>query len=226
VIPFAWTVITLAVFFGARWNYLRTKSPLLHPVMWASLILIAVLEILGRGSFGVYRAQTTGMFWFLGPAVVALAVPIYRLRGIILRHARGLVVVVLASLAFSLGSTAAVLLAFGLSRTVIEALCLKSVTAAVAFAIAQEVHAEPFLAGVATMVAGMLGAIGGPWIVRRLGIRDPRAAGLAIGCGSHVLGTMRAFEESEEMGTFASVAMALTALGSALICPPLFLLFS
>ncbi|HVU15600.1 MAG TPA: LrgB family protein [Candidatus Didemnitutus sp.] len=226
MIPFAWTFITLAVFFSARWIYLRAKSPLLHPVMWASVTLIVVMEALGHGHYALYREQTTGMFWFLGPAVVALAVPIYRLRAIILRHARGLVIVVIASLAFSLASTAGVLLLFGLTRTVIEALCLKSVTAVVAFAIAQEIHAEPLLAGVATMVAGMLGAIGGPWIVRRLGIRDPRAAGLAIGCGSHVLGTMRAFEESEEMGTFASVAMALTALGAALICPPLFLLFS
>jgi putative effector of murein hydrolase len=137
-----------------------------------------------------------------------------------------LLVTVLAGLVFSLASTSAVLVLFGAGRTVIQALCLKSVTAAVAFAIAKQANALPMLAGVATMVAALLGATAGPWVLRVTGVRDPRAAGLALGCGSHVLGTVRAFELGEESGTFASVGMALTALSAALICPVLFLLLS
>ena len=223
----AWTAVTLAVFFAARWIYRRLRSPLLHPVLWASVALVVFLELRGgKHGYAAYRAGTEVLVWLLGPGVVALAVPVYRLRTLILREARALALVLPAALAFSLGSTAAVLAAFGASRVVIESLCLKSVTAAVAFAIARDAHALPLLTGVATMVAALLGAVAGPWVLRRGGVADPRAAGLALGCGSHVLGAMRAFEISEEMGTFASVGMVLTALGAALVCPALFLLFS
>lgn len=221
----AWGLATIVAFFAARWVFVRTRWPWLHPVLWASLAMVAALESLGR-PYAAFARETQWLVWLLGPGVVALAVPIYRLRALILGHARALLVIVLAGLAFSLASTSAVLLLCGAGRAVIEALCLKSVTAAVAFAIAKEVNALPMLAGVATMVAALLGATAGPWVLRIAGVRDPRATGLALGCGSHVLGTVRAFELSEETGTFASVGMALTALSAALICPALFLLLS
>jgi putative effector of murein hydrolase len=220
-----WSLATVAVFFAARWVFLRTRWPLLHPVLWASVALVAALEVGGR-PYAAYHESTGWLVWLLGPGVVALAVPIHRLRALILSKARVLVAIVLAGLAFSLASTAGVLVLCGAGRTVIQALCLKSVTAAVAFAIAREVNALPFLAGVATMVAALLGATAGPWVLRLARVRDPRATGLALGCGSHVLGTVRAFELGEETGTFASVGMALTALSAALICPSLFLLLS
>jgi len=219
-----WSLATVAVFFAVRWVYGRFRQPWLHPVLWASLILVAVMEAVGR-PYAAYGRDTEWLVWLLGPGVVALAVPVYRLRGLIAAQARLLAVVVPAALTFSLASTAALLVLFGAARKVIEALCLKSVTAAVAFAIAREVNALPMLAGAATMVAALLGATAGPWLLRRAGVRDLRAVGLALGCGSHVLGSVRALELGEEPGTFASVAMALTALLAALICPALFMLF-
>lgn len=220
-----WSLATIAVFFAARWVYGRTQRPLLHPVLWATLALIALVEGAGR-PYAAYWRETQWLVWLLGPGVVALAAPVYRLRALILANLRALFLTVLAGLVFSGASTAGVLLAFGAGRAVWQALALKSVTAAVAFAIAREADALPLLAGVATMVAALLGATLGPWVLARAGVRDPRATGLALGCGSHVLGTVRAFELGEESGTFASVGMALTALSAALICPPLFLLFS
>jgi putative effector of murein hydrolase len=225
VIGLGWSFATIAVFFAARWVFLRTRWPLLHPVLWSSLALMAAIECLGR-PYAAFGESTRWLVWLLGPGVVALAVPIYRLRALILGHARALLVIVLAGFAFSLASTSAVLVLCGAGRAVIQALCLKSVTAAVAFTIARQVNALPLLAGVATMVAALLGATIGPWVLRLSGVRDPRATGLALGCGSHVLGTVRAFELGEETGTFASVGMALTALSAALICPTLFLLLS
>lgn len=220
-----WSLATIAVFYAARWVYLRTRQPLLHPVLWGSVALVVALELAGR-PYAAYWQETQWLVWLLGPGVVALAVPIYRLRGLIAANFRPLLAVVLAGLIFSVASTAGVLVLFGAGRAVWQALALKSITAAVAFAIAREVNALPLLAGVGTMVAALLGATLGPWVLRLAGVRDPRATGLALGCGSHMIGTVRAFELGEEPGTFASVGMALTALSSALICPPVFLLFS
>ncbi len=219
-----WSGVTLAVFAAARGIFVRTKIPLLHPMLVTTLAMIALVESAGR-PYADYTRQTQWMVWLLGPGVVALAVPIYRQRRVIFRQARLLLVVVLSTLLFSLGSTAGLLMLCGARRAVIEALALKSVTAAVAFAIAREVNALPALAGIATMFAALLGATIGPWVLARAGVRDPRAVGLALGCGSHAVGTARAFELGEQQGTYASVAMALTALAAALICPALFLLF-
>lgn len=221
----SWSLVTIAVFLVARRVYLRTRRPLLHPVLWTTLALLGVVELAGR-PYAAYWRDTGWLVWLLGPGVVALAVPVYRLRALILAHARALLAVVLAGLVFSVASTAAVLVLFGAGRAVWQALALKSVTAAVAFAIAREANAQAMLAGVATMVAALLGATLGPWLLARAGVRDPRATGLALGCGSHVLGTVRAFELGETPGTFASVGMALTALSAALICPAVFLLFA
>jgi putative effector of murein hydrolase len=137
-----------------------------------------------------------------------------------------LLTVVLSALVFSLATTSGLLAIFGASRAIIQSLSLKAVTAAVAMAIARDAHALPIVAGVGAMFSAVLGAAIGPWVLQRAGIHDPRAVGLALGCGSHAVGTARAFELGEEQGTFASVGLSLTALAAALICPVLFLMFA
>jgi putative effector of murein hydrolase len=220
-----WSSVTIAVFVAARWCFLRTKFPLLHPVLVSTLALIALVEIGGR-HYADYARGTQWIGWILGPGVVAMAVPVYHLRSVIIARAGTLLLVVLSALAFSLATTAGVLALCGAGRAIIQSLSLKAVTAAVAMAIAREAHALPIVAGVGSMFAAILGAAVGPWILHRAGVRDPRAVGLALGCGSHSIGTARAFELGEEQGTFASVGLSLTTLAAALICPALFMLFS
>lgn len=220
-----WCVATIAVFAGSRWVFIKTKQAWLHPVLWTSVVLIAAMEVTGR-DYAAYRRGTSWLIWLLGPGVVALAVPVYRLRAVMFEHARLLAVVVGTGLAFSMASTAAVLAAFSLGQAAVMALSLKSVTAAVAFAIARETGALPLLAGVGTMVSAILGAVVAPAALRLAGVTDPRAVGLTLGCTAHGVGTARAFEFGETQGVFASVGMALTALTAALVCPALFMLFS
>src|SRR4051812_44316865 len=77
-----WSAVTILVFAGARWLFLRTKFPLLHPVLISTLVLIAVVEFFGR-RYTDYAAGVHWIGWILGPGVVAMAVPIYRLRSLI-----------------------------------------------------------------------------------------------------------------------------------------------
>ena len=155
-----------------------------------------------------------------------MAVPVYHSRVLILERVGLLLTVVLSALVFSLVTTAGLLALFGADRLIIQSLSLKAVTSAVAMAIAREAHALPVVAGVGAMFAAVLGAAIGPWVLHRAGIRDPRAVGLALGCGSHAVGTARAFELGEEQGTFASVGLSVTTLAAALICPVLFMWFA
>src|SRR4051812_1063749 len=220
-----WSSITIAVFVGARWLFARTKFPLLHPVLVSTLILIAIVEFSGR-HYADYAQGTQWMAWILGPGVVAMAVPVYRLRAVILSKVGVLLTVVLATMAFSIATTSGLLALLGAGRAIIVSLSVKAVTAAVAMAIARDAHALPVVAGVGAMFAAVLGSAIGPWVLSRARVTDPRAIGLALGCGSHTVGTARAFELGEEHGTFASVGLSLTTLAAALICPTLFMLFA
>jgi len=220
-----WSSVTLAVFIAARWLFVRTRFPLFHPVLVSTLTLVALVEICGQ-RYADYGQGTQWLGWILGPGVVAMAVPVYHSRVLILKQVGLLLTVVLAALAFSVATTAGLLALCGADRTIIQALSLKAVTSAVAMAIAREVHALPAVAGIGAMFAAVLGAAVGPWVLQRSGVSDPRAVGLALGCGSHAVGTARAFELGPEQGTFASVGLSLTTLAAALICPALFLWFA
>ncbi len=219
-----WSTITLAGFVAARRLFLRTKIQLLHPVLVTTLGLFALVELTGR-RYPDFAEGTGWLGWILGPGVVAMAVPVYKMRALIWAKASVLLVTVLAGLGFGLASTMALLVLFGADRLLLVALSVKSVTAAVAMALARDAGALPAVAGVGAMFAAVLGAAVAPWVLPKVGVRDPRAVGLAMGCGSHAVGTARAFELGEEQGTFASVGLSLTTLAAALICPPLFLWF-
>ncbi|WP_438479977.1 LrgB family protein [Oleiharenicola lentus] len=220
-----WSAVTIGVFYAARRLFLRTKIQILHPVLVSTIVLLVVVEATGR-RYAEFAEGTHWLAWILGPGVVAMGVPVYKLRALIFRKIGVLVTVVLSAMSFSIASTMGLLALFGADRLLMIALSMKSVTSAVAMAIAVDAGALPAVAGVGAMFAAVLGAAIGPWVLGRAGVTDPRAVGLALGCGSHAVGTARAFELGEEQGTFASVGLSLTTLAAALICPPLFLLFS
>ena len=220
-----WSSVTVAVFIAARRLFLRTKIQFLHPVLVTTLVVLATVEFTGR-RYGAFIEGTRWLGWILGPGVVAMAVPVYKLRALIWAKAGVLLVTVLAGLGFGMATTMGLLAVFGADRLLLIALSVKSVTAAVAMALARDAGALPAVAGVGAMFAAVLGAAMAPWVLAKTGVRDPRAVGLAMGCGSHAVGTARAFELGEEQGTFASVGLSLTTLAAALICPALFLLFA
>ncbi|MGH8629403.1 MAG: LrgB family protein, partial [Burkholderiales bacterium] len=157
----------------------------------------------------------------LGPATVALAVPLYfnfsKLRRLWLPLSVGLVA---GSLTAALSAVGIAWL-FDASAQTLLALAPKSATAPVAMGITEKLGGPPSLTAILVVSTGILGAIMGPAILNLLRVRDPAVRGFSIGTTSHGIGTARAFQESEEAGAFSGLAMGLTALVSALILPPL-----
>jgi putative effector of murein hydrolase len=214
-----WSMITLAIFFAWRkWFFLKFKKPWLHPVLWATLSVVVILETSGH-SYPDYKGETQWMIWWLGPAVVALAVPIYKLRNLVRENLWPLVLIIIVGVLSSIFSVVALLMFFGLAGPLIQALCLKSITAPVALGIAREIGAPVAIAAFGVMVAGIMGAVAGPPVLYWLRIKDARAQGLALGCGSHGVGTARALELGPVQGAFASVGMSCTAIAASMICP-------
>jgi putative effector of murein hydrolase len=219
-----WSVVTLAVFFGWRRIFLALKHPLLHPILWATLVIVLVLA-LSRHPVAAYRKDSAPLVWLLGPAVVAMSLPIWQRRELIVSNWRALLLVVVLGIAFSASSVLVLGPLFGWREA--KSLVPKSVTAPVALGIIKEGSLgrapedqliEPLLA-VGIMISALSGAVFGPLVLQLAGVRDPRAVGLALGCASHGVGTARAFEIDSTAGAFASIGMSLTAICAALVLP-------
>jgi len=95
----------------------------------------------------------------------------------------------------------------------------KSVTAPIAMGIAERIHVSPTLTAVFTVITGMLGSILAPYIFNALNIKHWWMRGTAIGVGAHGLGITRAFSINDEAGTYASMAMGLNGVLSAVLLP-------
>ncbi|AFZ68705.1 LrgB family protein [Deinococcus peraridilitoris] len=189
----------------------RWRSPLLNPTLTAAALLIPVLLLLGV-PYGQYVQATTPLSSLLAPAVVALAVPMYRQRALLARQWRALLLgSALGTLtAVSVGAFTAHLVA--LERPVALALTTASATSPVALAVAQRLGGAPPLAATLAIVAGLIGAALLPALFDRLGLRSPLARGVAVGSVAHGIGTARMREESELAGAASTLGMGLGAL--------------
>ena len=199
-------------------------SPLTTPVLFSTVIIIAVLLASGI-SFADYGPAKDIMTFLLGPATVALAIPLYKNRQVFFRN---LVPAGLGLLAGSLGTMIAAGLAarmFSFTPVLVSSIAIKSTTVPIAVAVARIVHGNPVLTAIFVVVTGMLGASFGPWLMDRLRITHPVSRGLALGAVSHGQGTAQAATESELSGAIAGVAMGLGAICTSLAAPwivPLF----
>ena len=213
-----WSALTLIAYFACRWVFVRTRLPLLHPGFTGIVVMVLVLECTGR-RYDDFKASTGWINWLLGPAVVAMAVPIYHLRRTVRANAATLGLVIPLGMAFAVATTTGLLAAFGRARPIVAAGALKSITSPVAYRLAVDTHTpvDATLAGV--LIAGMLGATIGPTALGWLRVRDPRAVGLALGCSAHGIGVARAVEIGEAAGAFASIAMSMTAMLGSLVLP-------
>jgi putative effector of murein hydrolase len=197
----------------------RYPSPLTTPVLFSTTIVIAVL--LGSGiSFADYGpAKQIMTFLLLGPATVALALPLYKNRQVFFRN---MVPAGCGLLAGSLGTMVvagltARLLGFAPSLT--SSIAIKSTTVPIAVEIAKIIQAAPALTAIFVVITGMMGASLGPWLMTRIGIIHPVSRGLALGTISHGQGTVEAIFESQLSGAVAGVSMGLAAVCTSLAAP-------
>lgn len=219
--PLLGLTITLAAYVLAYRIYERAGgNPLLNPVALAVTLLIAVLGITGT-PYETYFEGAKFVHFLLGPATVALAVPLYRQLG----KLRALLLPICIALPVGLvvASISAIVIAraLGASRETLLSLAPKSVTAPVAMGIAEKVGGLPSLTAVLVVTTGILGAVLGTGLFGLLRVRDESVRGISMGVNAHGIGTARAFQVSHEMGAFSGLAMALSAFVTALLLPPL-----
>jgi predicted murein hydrolase (TIGR00659 family) len=218
-------LFTIGCYLATRRIFLAYKYPLLNPVFVSTLLIIAALK--GAGiSWADYQPAKEAMTFLLGPATVALALPLYNNRAVLRNHALPVLCGVVAG---SLSTMAAALVAgrcLGLGKGVLLSLGPKSVTVPIAVEISRIAGGEPTLTAAFVVATGMIGSIMGPVTLSLLRVKNPVARGLALGTVSHGQGTAVALLEGETSGAMGGVAMAIAAVFTALVAPyylPLFL---
>ena len=194
--------------------------PAANPVLLAVAMLVAIL-LATDTPYPVYFDGAQFVHFLLGPATVALAIPLYAQFGRLKKLALPLLVALVAgSLAAALSAVALGAL-FGASHELLMSLAPKSVTTPIAMGVAEKLGGLPSLTAVLVIATGILGAIGARSIYRVLHIEDHAVRGFAIGLASHGIGTARAFQVSEQAGAFAALAMGLNGLFTAAALPVL-----
>ena len=216
--------ITLGAYQLAMAAYERTRWVFLQPVLVSMLTVIGILLLCGL-SFAEYRSSVAPLTLLLGPATVALAVPLY----LNLRRIRQLFWPIILTLLIA-GTFATVLGAglawlFGAERPMLMSMAPKSVTSPIAMLVADQIGGIAALAAVFVMITGVIGAIVGPSILRLCRVHHPAAQGMALGITAHAVGTARALQESDECGAFAALAMSLMGVITAVLLPLAIVLF-
>ncbi|MPT46821.1 MAG: LrgB family protein [Sphingobium sp.] len=210
-----WLAITFVVFEGAdRLSVRSGRHPLCHPVLLAAPVLIAALLLTGT-SYKTYTDATQVLGFLLGPAVVGLAVPIWRQRALICRLAVPIALALGAGALTAIISAVGIMALFGAPSEVLASIAPRATTTPVAMEVASQLGGVPALAAVIVLLAGVVGAMTATPLFNAMKISDYRARGFALGVSAHGFGAARAFQVDATAGAFASLGMALNAVVTA-----------
>lgn len=223
--PLLHLTLTLLAYQLGDWAYRKAnRNPLLNPVMISVAVLVSILFATGT-DYATYFEGAQFVHFLLGPATVALAIPLYKQFHMVRRSAVAILAAILAGSLTAALSAVAIAWVLGASAQTVASIAPKSVTAAIAMGISEKIGGLPSLTAVLVIATGIIGASLGPLVLNMLGIKDWAARGLAIGVAAHGIGTARALQVNEVAGAFAGLAMGLNALATAILLPVLWHLF-
>ena len=214
---------TLVVYVIAQAVYTRCRqAPWANPVLWTVVLLASGLLATGV-PYPTYFAGAQFIHFLLGPAVVALAWPLWLRRQELRERWSRLLIAALAGGAAGSGSAVLLSWAFGLPAEVVLSLVPKSVTAPVAMGIAEKIGGIPALAAVFSVLTGLVGALCGKYLFDALRIpTDPTgwaARGFAMGTAAHGIGAARALQVNADAGAYAGLALGLQVVLASVLIP-------
>ena len=215
--PLWWLMVTLAAYaLGARISIRSGRHPLANQVPIAAGLLICLLLATGT-DYPAYFSGAQFVHFLLGPATVALAIPLYRNFARVRAAFLPMAVALAAGSVTAIASVVAIAWVLGAPRDVLLSLAPKSVTAPIAMSLSQSIGGIPTLTAVLVIATGIIGAMVVTPLMNALGLKDFAARGFAAGLAAHGIGTARAFQVDALAGTFAGIAMGLNGAITALI---------
>lgn len=223
--PLLHLTLTLITYQVSLYLYQKGRlSPLLNPVLLSVIMLVGML-IFTDTPYQAYFDGAQFVHFLLGPATVALAIPLYKHLARLKRSFSAILVSIVCGSITAAASAVLLGWLLGASYRTLISLAPKSATAPVAMGITEQLGGLPSLTAVLVISTGILGAVLGPYVLNLLHVTDKAARGLAMGTASHGIGTARAMQINQEAGAFAGLAMGLNALATALLLPLVWGLF-
>lgn len=217
--PLSWLTATLVAYLvGDGLARASGRAPLVNPVLIAMLLLGGVLLATGT-PYQTYFEGAQFVHFMLGPATVALAVPLYQNRAHIRKSLIPMLGALLAGSVTAIATALLIAKAMGVTGAELMSLAPKSATAPVAIGISDSIGGLPTLTAALVILTGIIGAITVTPLMNAMGVTDWRARGFAVGVAAHGIGTARAFQVNPTAGAFSGIGMGLNALLTALITP-------
>jgi len=213
-----WLAATMIIYLASRRLYERTRLAVLNPAL-VSIAAVVALLALTRTPYPTYMRGGRLIAFWLGPAVVALGVPLALQLETVRRNVAGI------AIGLALGALTGIVVAVGVATLagatpiVVRSLAPRAATTPIAVAITARLDGIPALSAVVSIVSGAIGGFIGVPLLRALAVRSPLATGLALGAGAHGLGTARAAGEGPVEGAAAGMAMGVVGVLTALLAP-------
>lgn len=217
--PLFGITITMAAYLIAQRIYRR--YPKLHPMLSTVAILFLVIWIF-QIPYKSYKVGGDIIVLFLGPATVALGVPLYKQAMVIGKNIKAIVVGVVAGSITGFASAALFVTLTHGTRQIMLSMLPKSATTPIAFEIVRQLGGYPELGAVFTAITGLIGSMFGPELLHLCGVRRNVAVGTAVGTAAHGIGTARSLRESELQGSVSGLAMGLNGIITSVLAIPLY----
>jgi predicted murein hydrolase (TIGR00659 family) len=221
--PLFGIALTVGIYAAALQVQLRYRR--VHPLFLASAAIIAIL-LLADIPYEIYNEGGKVVSFFLGPATIALGVPLYKQRHVIRERIAAIIGAITVGCAASILGGGLLVTLSGGTRDVLLATLPKSATSAFAVEIAKLLSASPELTAVFTVLTGLFGSMFGPSVLRLFRVKDSIPLGIAIGTAAHGIGTSRLLRDDEIAGAYSGLAMGIAGIVTAILMTPVAWLLS
>lgn len=221
---FFYTFITVAFYEIGALIQKKFKNPLFNPLL-LTIVFVAIMLVAGNVKFSVYEENTKILNFFLTPATVCLAIPLYEKLNELKKNAAAILIGIFSGVVTSALSVLLVVFAFRIDREISVSLLPKSVTTAIGVGIVEELGGITALTAIAIVITGVFGNIIAESVCKIFKITEPVAIGAAIGTSTHVGGTAKAIQMGQTEGAISGLAIALAGIMTVIISPVLASLF-
>jgi len=222
--PVFGVIISLIAFEIGIYVKKKGRLSIFNPLMIAIIILISFL-LKFHIKYEDYNNGGRIISFFLYPATVALALPMYKKFALFKENAIPILVGIFSGAVAGFICIVSLSKAFGFTNVLIESLIPKSITTPIGIVLSKQLGGLPSITVVAIIITGIIGSIGGPFLYKTFRINDKVALGIAMGASSHALGTARAMEIGETEGAMSGLTMAISGVAIVLLYPILWKIF-
>ncbi len=209
-------LISILAYETGLFIYRKTKISLFNPLLIGILLVMGFIMKAGI-SLDTYNKGGNLISFFLGPATVILAVPLYKQLDSLKKEFIPIMAGVLTGCITTVFSVRFLSARMGLSKELQESLIPKSITTPIGIELSKQLGGIPAVTVAAILITGIFGAVIGPGVCKLLRITDKTATGIAIGTSSHAVGTTKAVELGEKEGAMSGLAIGVAGLFTVLL---------